>query len=563
MFNSMEVWLKIVYVIFSFCSALVLGAIKGVLVGPFASLILILGNGGVILGLFPAHVYWTVYTLTQTNRLDVPLKVAFLLTLPALFGLWLALGIAGTVIVGLGYGFFTPWVSTFEAFRQDSESRKYFHCLVDGTWGTVKGSCTVVRDFADMCYHTYPLYLKELREASISDEHQTLRSVHVPACIIVGLMGLIIEIPLYTIIAVIKSPYLLIMGWYRLLHDLVSREGPFLETACIPIAGLAILLWPLIVVGSILLSVFSSIFIGLYGAIIVYQERSFRRGLAYIVAMVAEFDEYTNDLLYLREGSIFPKPRYRSKKSSLAGDFSVGSSRPGKFIAVPTEAPAMLIANLAPSRSVRETIQEVKMVQIWEHVMRSCVLRGKELVDANVILPADLDEWSRVKGSIDMTLVGVGLPSYSLMRTLLDSIAAGAGGLLMLDGVEVNHLNAPQDRLLDWFFYPILVLKEQIKVINLSQGELRFLEKVVLFGTDTRRMETWDNGSIVPEDAVRTAQIQGISRRLMGMTRSLSKFPTYRRRFSRVVKTLVAYSLEKSSSIGSMSPRSTASIELV
>lgn len=28
MFNSMEVWLKIVYVIFSFCSALVLGAIK-------------------------------------------------------------------------------------------------------------------------------------------------------------------------------------------------------------------------------------------------------------------------------------------------------------------------------------------------------------------------------------------------------------------------------------------------------------------------------------------------------------------------------------------------------
>ncbi|RZC67273.1 hypothetical protein C5167_010974 [Papaver somniferum] len=346
-------------------------------------------------------------------------------------------------------------------------------------------------------------------------------------------MGLIIEIPLYTIIAVVKSPYLLIMGWYRLLHDLVSREGPFLETACIPIAGLAILLWPLIVVGSILLSVFSSIFIGLYGAIIVYQERSFRRGLAYIVAMVAEFDEYTNDLLYLREGSILPKPRYRSKKSSHAGDFSVGSSRPGKFIAV-IEAPAMLIANLAPSRSVRETIQEVKMVQIWEHIMRSCVLRGKELVDANIILPADLDEWSRVKGSIDITLVGVGLPSYSLMQTLLDSIAAGAG-----------------------------VLKEQIKVINLSEGELRFLEKVVLFGTDTRRMETWDNGSIVPDDALRTAQIQGISRRLMGMTRSLSKFPTYRRRFSRVVKTLVAYSLEKSSSIGSMSPRSAASIVLV
>lgn len=156
-----------------------------------------------------------------------------------------------------------------------------------------------------------------------------------PACIIVGLMGLLIEIPLYTIIAIVKSPYLLFVGWYRLLHDLISREGPFLETACIPIAGLTILFWPLVVVGSVLLAILSSIFVGLYGSIVVYQvcftyiltfylnilgfkyyltftlcflqERSFRRGVAYVVAMVAEFDEYTNDWLYLREGSILPK----------------------------------------------------------------------------------------------------------------------------------------------------------------------------------------------------------------------------------------------------------------
>lgn len=37
------------------------------------------------------------------------------------------------------------------------------------------------------------------------------------------------------------------------------------------------------------------------------QERSFRRGIAYIIAMVSEFDEYTNDWLYLREGSLLPK----------------------------------------------------------------------------------------------------------------------------------------------------------------------------------------------------------------------------------------------------------------
>lgn len=99
----------------------------------------------------------------------------------------------------------------------------------------------------------------------------SFRLIHVPACIIAGLMGLMVDIPLYTAIAVVKSPYMLFKGWFRLIHDLISREGPFLETACIPIAGLTILLWPIFVVASILIAIFSSIFIGLYASVIVYQ----------------------------------------------------------------------------------------------------------------------------------------------------------------------------------------------------------------------------------------------------------------------------------------------------
>lgn len=39
--------------------------VAGLLVGPIAGLIVIVGNVGVILGMLPAHVIWTVYSLVK------------------------------------------------------------------------------------------------------------------------------------------------------------------------------------------------------------------------------------------------------------------------------------------------------------------------------------------------------------------------------------------------------------------------------------------------------------------------------------------------------------------
>ncbi|GER30874.1 membrane protein [Striga asiatica] len=355
---------------------------------------------------------------------------------------------------------------------------------------------------------------------------------------------------------------MLFKGWHRLLHDLISREGPFLETACIPIAGLTILMWPLIVIGSILMAIFTSFFIGLYGSIVVYQvtnktilflsiepfalflvtnsflktcskintngfknislsihftsicpvfismqERSFRRGVAYVIAMVAEFDEYTNDWLYLREGSILPKPRYRKRKPSNSSELTVprNQSIHERLGYAATESPGMIVPRLTASRSVREVMKEVKMVQIWGSMMKACEVRGKELLDKNVISHADLCDWLKAKHSSGPHIIDVGLPCYSFLHTLLDSIKVGSTGLVLLDGTEVNHLNRPQDRLMDWFFNPVLVLKEQVRALRLEEGEIR----------------------------------------MMGMNRSVSKFPTHRRRYRQVVKDLIAYSKGK------------------
>lgn len=138
---------------------------------------------------------------------------------------------------------------------------------------------------------------------------------------------------------------------------------------------------------------------------------------------------------------------------------------------------------------------------------------GKELLDTNVISPGELYDWLNAKKGNESAIISIGIPCYSFFQNLLRSIKVGSDGLVLLDGLEINHLNRPQDRLLDWFFHPILVIKEQIKAIQLSEGEIRYLEKAILFGSDSQRMQSWDNGSYLPEDALRAAQIQGISRR--------------------------------------------------
>ncbi|PHT51531.1 hypothetical protein CQW23_05993 [Capsicum baccatum] len=161
--------------------------------------------------------------------------------------------------------------------------------------------------------------------------------------------------------------------------------------------------------------------------------------------MVAEFNEYTNDWLYLREG-----PHYRNKKGSSTSEYSVkrNSSVQGRLNSIFAEAPAMLVPSLTSSRSIREAKQEVKMVQVWQNVMKACEIRGKELLDAKVITLTNLDDWLKAKHGIDVAVVHVDLSCYTFLRIIFYSIKVGSNGLFLLEDLEITHLNRPKNRLL-------------------------------------------------------------------------------------------------------------------
>lgn len=156
-------------------------------------------------------------------------------------------------------------------------------------------------------------------------------------------------------------------------------------------------------------------------------------------------------------------------------------------------------------------IFELLLMQVWGNMMRSNELRGKELLDTNLITVADLYDWLNAKNSEEGAVIGIGLPSYSFYCMIVNSIRAGSAGIIILDDLEINDLNRPQDKLVDWFHRPVMVLKEQIR--GIEENELKYLEKYLLFGGDPKRLEAWNNGSMIPRNAIKAAQVGGIARR--------------------------------------------------
>ncbi|KAJ0972826.1 hypothetical protein J5N97_020785 [Dioscorea zingiberensis] len=541
-----SVW-RFFYFLPFFLGLLILGIVKGALLCPLIFLIMTTGNSAIILGLWPAHAIWTYYCIARAKQLGCILKFVLCIGISFILVLWPPVGILASVLGGAGYGFFSPVIATFDAVGE-GKTNVFFHCFWDGTWDTIKGSFTVVRDFNDVAFHSYFSVMSDLRlQDPPNGKPHELRLFDVLAAIIVGVIGVIVDLPMITLIALCKSPYMLLKGWNRLVHDLIGREGPFLETACVPFAGLAIILWPAAVAGSVVASILSSFFLGGYAAVVTYQESSIQKGLAYIIASLSIFDEYSNDVLDLPAGSCFPRPQYRMEESV----HSSALSRPASF----NKEKHDLKKTLSKTMSFKNKILEYKPIKLLEQLFIECKSHGETLVTQGVITTNDIEEAKSKKDGSG--IISVGLPAYCILQALLRSIKANSDGLLLSDGTEITSTNKPKDTFFEWFLDPLLIIKDQIKCENLSEEEENYLCKLVLLVGDSERVSDIDAG-LVPQNERRRAEICAFARRLQGITKSISRYPTFRRRFDGLVKTLYE-GLEKKMGVNlsANGPRST------
>lgn len=403
----------------------------------------------------------------------------------------------------IGYGFVWPVLETFRAICNEGISvpKKLVKCFTDGTWTTVWGACTIVRDFADFSFHSYFSLMDGLLKSKGEDPIE-VKIAQIPGCILCAILGVMVDVPFVTVIVLYKTPIMLFKGWHRLVQDLIGREGPFLETVCVPFAGLLILLWPAAVILSTFAGIVSSFFFGCYAAVVAYQESSTKNGLLYVVASVSLFDEYTNDFLYLQEGSCFPRPNYRDEATTSSSLLPVKGLHQ-QLDSFRNKEPLLRISS--------EKKKTLSAVVIWNDFIKACEHIGKELLRDEVIGISDLEAWQHSKTKI----FNIGIPAYVFLECFLRSIKSGSPGFVMRDNSELTSLNRPEGRVFDWMFEPMSIMKEQLKSLNLTETEELYLYKFCLYSGDMVRIQAWQNGGFPPQDDIRRDQLEGLSRRML------------------------------------------------
>lgn len=84
--------------------------------------------------------------------------------------------------------------------------------------------------------------------------------------------------------------------------------------------------------------------------------------------------------------------------------------------------------------------------------------------------------------------------------------------VLVADNVEVTNFNWPKDKVFDWMLGPLLVIKEQIKKLDINEDEEMSLRKLIMMNKNEKPSD-WDDSGFPSDDNIKRSQLQAIIRR--------------------------------------------------
>lgn len=194
-----------------------------------------------------------------------------------------------------------------------------------------------------------------------------------------------------------------------------------------------------------------------------------------------------------------------------------------------------------------ETIQRLRPIQIWDWLFRSCEINGRILLSEGLISSEDIEEFiTKGKGK----KLSIKLPAWCILHCLIRSAKHDVHGLLISDDVEVTNFNWPKDKVFDWMLGPLLVLKEQMKKLELTEDEELCLRKLIMTNANEKPSD-WDDCGFPSSDGVKRAQLQAIIRRLQGIVANMSRIPSFRRRFMSLARVLYLEAIDAGTIDGS------------
>ncbi|AQK83905.1 Steroid nuclear receptor ligand-binding [Zea mays] len=104
------------------------------------------------------------------------------------------------------------------------------------------------------------------------------------------------------------------------------------------------------------------------------------------------------------------------------------------------------------------------------------------------------------------------LPCWCIFQCLLRSANSDSDGLVISDHVQVTTLNWPKDRVLDWLLGPLLLIKDQMKKLEVTEDEEMCLRKLIMTSKNEKPSD-WDDSGFPSDDNIKRGQLQSIIRR--------------------------------------------------